>query len=257
MGLCVLGILLGRLQDDARRKNRRDVVTQVLTDVTSPVSIVAGRTVDGTGRFFRGITTAERLTRENDALRQLEGVASLYAEQTERLTREIESLRRLQGLPIPPGKTKVMAEIIGYAPSESRITLNKGQADGISPGCAVVSGDGMMAMIQTVGPNVSQGILLTALSAKFVGVDLSRNPMPEGIVQGLSSQRLSMIFLDPNAPVEVGDTIATSGHGPKIPRGLVVGKVIQVENNAELGTRRAVIDPAFSVGETREVAVLK
>jgi len=38
---------------------------------------------------------------------------------------------------------------------------------------------------------------------------------------------------------------------------LVIGRVIQVEDNPELGIKRALVDPEIEIGEVREVVVLR
>jgi cell shape-determining protein MreC len=56
--------------------------------------------------------------------------------------------------------------------------------------------------------------------------------------------------------VQIGDTIVTSGFSEKIPKGLIIGKVIQLDPSEEFGTLKARIDPAFSLGNLEFVIVL-
>jgi cell shape-determining protein MreC len=51
--------------------------------------------------------------------------------------------------------------------------------------------------------------------------------------------------------------IVTSGLSPRIPYGLVIGRVISAEDDPDYGTRRATIDPALDIGTIREVQILK
>ena len=54
----------------------------------------------------------------------------------------------------------------------------------------------------------------------------------------------------------VGDTIITSESGGVYPKGLVIGTVVQIEENAESGTRTAYIEPAVDFTAVSHVYVL-
>ena len=65
-----------------------------------------------------------------------------------------------------------------------------------------------------------------------------------------------MTFLDSMAPAQIGDLVVTSGFSDKIPRGLLIGKIIQVEPNEELGALKGRLSPAFEPGNLDSVFVL-
>jgi len=88
-------------------------------------------------------------------------------------------------------------------------------------------------------------------------MDISRNPPPIGLFTGINASTLELTLYDPKAPVQIGDVIVTSGYGERIPGGIVIGKVIQVDDDEEFGTRKAMIDPSVSMGQVREVQILK
>ncbi len=256
LGLCVFGIVYGRVQTARRVSGSFDPVARIVHGVSDPVAKLSGGSVDFLGDFAYGLTHARRLTLENERMRQLLQAATLYTEKTDQLTQEIDRLRGLEALP-DHKKQKVITDIVGYSPYENRITLAVGSAQGIGVGMAVVCDQGLVGTVQIVDSHRCQVQLLSSAGLTLGALDLTRNPPPEGLLNGESTSKLGLVFLDPEAPVSLGDQIFTSGHSEHIPPGILIGKVIAVDFNPEFGTRRATVFPAVQVGRIREVAILK
>jgi cell shape-determining protein MreC len=89
------------------------------------------------------------------------------------------------------------------------------------------------------------------------GIDASRKPPEVGLIKGRGASTVTMQMFDPKAPVASGDTIFTSGQSVHIPYGVVIGRVISVEDDPDFGMKSATIDPAVNLGTLREVQVLK
>jgi rod shape-determining protein MreC len=199
-----------------------------------------------------GLFSGSELIAENRRLKDQLVAASTYTERIDDLNRQIENLRSMQNFGPLPGKTRIPATIVGFFRYENLVTINVGAKQGVTAGCPVVTAQGLLGTIQSVDKSSAQVLLLTNAGLTIGAIDISRKPAPAGLLRALGVN-----FQDPQAPVEIGDTIATSGFSDKIPRGITIGRVILVEDSQELGTRRAVIDPAVSVGDVREVYVLK
>jgi rod shape-determining protein MreC len=182
--------------------------------------------------------------------------ASLYNEQVARLEGEIDNLRRMIGLPAYGDKQKVPCEVIGFFPYENRITVSAGKSQGIEPGMAVVSGKGLVGVVQSVDTKTSQATLIYSPRLKMGAIAL-RNPPAAGLLKGETRDSLVLEFLDFKAPVQVGDEVVTSGYSDKIPYGIPIGRVMQVQDDVEFGTRSSVVYPHVQIGEVREVFILK
>ena len=207
---------------------------------------------DRTSDWGIGVFGGAGLVDENRRLKAQAQAANAYLEQIEALNRQISDLRTMQGFGPVPGKTRVPASIIGYFGNENLLTLNVGSKQGITVGCPVIAAQGLLGTVQSVEASRSQVLLLRNPGLTVGAIDISRKPAVAGLMKVLR-----IVFADPQAPVEVGDTIVTTGFSDTIPRGIILGKVILVEDSQEEGTRMAVIDPAVSVGDVREVHVLK
>lgn len=256
-GLCALGFALGKVQNAARDGGRPDVLSNFVQTLTIPVSRPTGALSVGSGEFFYGLTRARRLSIENQRLYDRLAATAMYTEQSTRLQREIDNLRALLALPPVPGKQRVAADIVGFFPKENRMTLSVGTAQGVKVGMPVVAASGLVGTVQTVAANRAQVLLLTTTSLKIGAIVLNRNPSPTGIMSGENASTLTLPFTDPKAPVQIGDVIATSGLSEYIPRGIPIGRVIQVQDDEAFGRRVATVDPFVSPGELREVVVLK
>ena len=257
IALCVAGIFLGRVQNTSRTAGRMDGLSSFTNALVGPVAGPMGNVTRSTGDFFTGIFSARGLTEENRRLKSLAQSAELYNAQLGRLENEISRLRALQGFGPIPGKERVLADVIGYAAYENRITLNVGEAQGVRPGMPVEAPEGLVGTIQTVEGNRSQALLITSAGLTIGAADLNRDPPPAGLCRGENSNSLTVDFQDPKAPVEIGDRIVTSGFSDKIPGGIIIGRVISVEADEQFGRLRAKVFPAISVGALREVHVLK
>lgn len=242
-----------------RTNGRTDPLSGAIRKAASPVAVAFTDAANWTGDFAYGLLYARRLTAENRAMHDQVVAAALYSEQTDLLMKEIESLRKLQALPDLPGHVRVNADIIGFFPNENRITLSAGTNKGIERGQPVVCADGLIGVVETVDPTQCQALLITTLDEKrkFGAMDISRNPPAEGIARGIGPSTLELTLYNPKAPVQIGDTVTTLGAGEKIPRNLVVGKIIQVDDNENTGTRTAKVDWSVSMGLVKEVQILR
>ena len=256
LGLCVVGIVYGRIQSIRRDAHAFDPLAKVAHTLVDPIARVSGATADGVDDFAYGLLNARRLRAENRRMKDLLTAAQLYQVDTDQLTQEIERLRRLQNLP-DRGKTRLVTDILGFSPYENRITLGAGSAEGVGVGMPIECDLGLVGTVQIVDSHRCQAQLLSSPGLTLGAVDVDHNPPPEGLINGESPSKLSLIFVDPEATVSVGDHIETSGHSDRIPRGILIGTVIAVDYNPEFGMRRATVFPSVQIGKIREVAILK
>jgi len=254
--LCVAGFVLGRVQTGAKSKGGVDPISGTVHALVNPPARLVTGAIDGTSDFARGVFGARSLTQRNRELEALVQSANLYTESVDRLEREIGELRQTMGLPPVPGKSRIAADVIGFFPSEYRITLSAGRTKGVRPGLPVVNAQGLVGVVQTVEANTSQVTLIYSPTLK-IGAVAQRDPPPAGLIRGESSDKLILEFIDLDAPAQVGDLITTSGFSDKIPGGIPIGKIVQLDDDKAFGTRRAQVFPNVQIGAVREVYVLR
>jgi rod shape-determining protein MreC len=67
---------------------------------------------------------------------------------------------------------------------------------------------------------------------------------------------MKMSFIPQSAVIKPGDSVVTSGLEEAIPRGLVIGKVLEVKSESNAMWQTAVIEPLISPDDLIIVSVL-
>ena len=254
--LCAIGMGLGMLQTSARKKGVIDPVTRLVRSLESPVIVSGGFLMDRSDNFVEAFVNGKDLAAENADLKIRLNALALYQERVDSLDNEVNNLRVLQGFGPVPGRERVPASVLAYFPTEQTAILSVGSNKGIKRGHPVIAPQGLLGTVSAVEYNRCTVTLLTNQDPdkhlKLGAIDISRKPIQGGLLE-----MLWVTFMDPQAPVEVGDKLVTSGYSELIPRGIIIGKVISVEDSSQWGARRALIDLAVSPGAAREVQVLK
>lgn len=206
--------------------------------------------------FFASLGKGQQLEAENRRLKQSEIAIALYQDRIDFLNRHVDGLRKLLDLPPTPGKTRIPALVTSYAPLENRATINRGRTHGIRPQLPVLAGEGLFGIVQTVDAGTAQILLISSPQIR-VGAVVNRQPAPYGIIRGESANKMIMDIVGIKATVEPGDVVMTSGLGELVPGGIPIGIISQKESDVEYGALRCQVFPYVSVGEVREVVVLR
>lgn len=255
LALCVLGVVLGQWQNVERNKGVTDPMSNMVRAVVSPASAAVRRPVVGANDFWRGFTNSGKLTAENKALKQEALAMSGYERQNVLLTEQVDRLRKTVGLP-NYGRKRVFADVIGFFDYDNRLTLGIGADKGITPGMPVISSSGLVGLIQTVDKKRSQVQLISSPTLK-IGVMIEGSDAAVGLLRGENANRLIWEVIDENSPLKVGDYVCTSGYGEMIPRGIRVGRVVEIMKDPEYGATRVFVAPSVRFIGIQEVLVLK
>ena len=152
----------------------------------------------------------------------------------------------------------VFGRVIGResATWTSMIIINRGTNDGIHKDMAVVTERGLVGNVVESGPFSSKVELLLDPRAA-VGTLIQRSRVA-GIVEGDPSDPTQprMVNIPRNADVIEGDIVVTSGFGGVYPKGLIVGTVAAVKNDAGGLLKYALLEPAVDFQKLEDVAVI-
>lgn len=112
------------------------------------------------------------------------------------------------------------------------ITIDRGSADGLEPEMGVVDRNGVVGIVNVVGPHASRVISLLnpdmKLSCKIRGTEAFGSL----VWDGQSSQFAMLEEIPEHLKVGVGDTVVTSGFSTTFPEGIPVGIIKQSRRNA-------------------------
>jgi rod shape-determining protein MreC len=254
--LCALGIALGFVQSSARKRNAVDPFSSSVRTLVLPITASAGFLLARTENFSNAFVKGRDLAAENALLRTQLNNLALYQDRVDMLQSEVNNLRILGGFKPIQGRERISASVLAYLPTEQTAILSVGKNRGVELGLPVIAPTGLLGTVSAVEWNRCTVTLLTNQDTdkhlKLGAIDISRKPIQGGL---LENQWVT--FMDPQAPVEVGDTLVTSGYSEKIPRGIIIGKIISVEDSSQWGARRALLDFAVAPGAAREVQVLR
>lgn len=169
---------------------------------------------------------------------------------------ENKRLRELLAFKETSDREIMPAQIIGWdsSPWSKTILINKGAKEGLSPNAAVVSSSGLVGRIIELGPRVARVILITDPNSR-VGAIIQRT-REQGAVEG-RGELCRMKYLSPEAEVEQGDVVISSGKGGIYPKGMVIGKIVKVAESADGLFQTAIVQPAVNFSKLEEVLCLK
>jgi rod shape-determining protein MreC len=260
--VCIgLGIAIGMWHNRQVARGRSDIVTTIVRTVTAPFV----STLDAVSRWFGGqfgwLIHGRSLAADNRRLR--EENARLRETNAKLLEADItaQRLRAQLGFESQPPANKIAADIVSLRPNSNfeTMVINRGTRDGVHANSVVVSPKGVIGHVFGVTLTTADVLLITD-SAAAVGAMVQRpESRAQGVCRGNGSPLLTMAYVDGAADVRAGDVIISSGMGGAngvFPKGIPVGVVARVSNDASGSTKRVLVKPAVDMDRLEEVYVL-
>ena len=136
------------------------------------------------------------------------------------------------------------------------LIINKGSKDGIEVGQGVVSEEGIIVGKIIEAKEASAKICLTTSPECKLAATIQNQTKTQGITDGDLGLTIKMNYIPQLEKVSAGDTVISSGLGGKIPRGLVIGKIIEVRNESNEVWQDATIEPLVNLNNLTVVTVL-
>ena len=136
------------------------------------------------------------------------------------------------------------------------LIINKGSRDGLIVGQGVVSEEGLIIGKVIEVKETSAKICLTTSPECKLAAAIQNQTKTQGITDGDLGLTIKMNYIPQLEKIAVGDTVITSGLGGKIPRGLVIGKIIAVRNESNEVWQDATIEPLVNLNNLTVVTVI-
>jgi len=112
-----------------------------------------------------------------------------------------------------------------YASSDNILLIDKGTNDSIVQDLGVVTSNGILGIIDRVSNNYATVLSILNTTSKISAQLKKTNHFGSLIWNGKSSKEIQLIDVEKIAPVQIGDTIITSGRSSIFPKGIPVGTV--------------------------------
>lgn len=253
--LLMLALALSLLFFDVRGdklKSMREFTALTLTPVVWAAALPSRLL-----RSFTGIDSRSGLERENRELKTQQFVLAAQLQKMQGLEAENRRLRELLASSAQLPEAVLVAEIIDVSqdPYRHQITLNRGSAEGVYRGQALVDAYGVMGQIIDVGPHSAKALLVTDPD-HGVPVEINRTGL-QTIAIGLGDERgLRLPFLPSNADIKAGDLLVSSSLGGRFPAGYPVGTVYEVKPVAGEHFMEAYAYPAAKLNQGRQALLV-
>lgn len=254
--LLIAGVVLGFMQKGALREGRTSFVQEVVRGITLPFSLGA-RGIMVTGEEVQNAARPRsKILKENANLRKRVKELSMENMQLRAKAYENLELRKELGLKESAKLKMISAEVIGRKESAwfDTASINVGKKHGVETSSAIVNHNGLIGQVLLANKFTSEIVALTN-PGSAVGAMVERSRCA-GIIQGTGFDYLIMAYLAKDADVKIGDRVVTSGMGKVIPKGFVIGKVVEVNRSAISMTTSAKVIPSVSFDKIEHVFVV-
>ncbi|MBV9870793.1 MAG: rod shape-determining protein MreC [Frankiaceae bacterium] len=231
--------------------------------IFGPIENGVGHVTHPIGSWFSSIGHLGSYKNENAALKRristLEYQANLSAAEAAELKQD-RALLHLAGL---AQFTVVASRVTAYGSSmgfEETASINRGSASGIKKNMTVISGDGLVGRVITVGHS-SSTILLANDPTFSVGIRVEGKQLEIGTVSGSGTNRPLTLELDSNtALLSPGQSVVSLGSSPSVPSPFVpevpIGTITHVNPLAGGLTETAEVKPFVDYTAIDIVAVV-
>lgn len=137
--------------------------------------------------------------------------------------------------------------------------VDRGKDDGIEKGMVVISADGLVGQVSSVGKNWAVVQCIVNENVKVaVMVDSTRENT--GILQGykdyFNNNLAKVLNLPMDSEVKEGDVIVTSGLGGYYPKEIKIGEVVSVEEDRVKVMKSAIVKPYVDFNKIEELFIV-
>jgi rod shape-determining protein MreC len=199
--------------------------------------------------YHRNMLLAEKLKNDVEMLRwRLFDLRELSQENTR--LKSLLSFKQKSPLRL------IAARVIARSPDSwsSSVIIDKGRYNGILPGMVVINSWGLVGSIVESADNTSKVLLINDPNQGVSSI--VQRSRQEGLINGTLGTNLIMRYLPDDAQIAVGDTIVTAELSQIYPKGLLIGKVVNIGREFSGLNRYALVKPVVDLANIEEVLVI-
>ncbi len=197
------------------------------------------------------------ILKENDRLRSENASLAVEVSRLTAVQEENDGLQKLLRYAKKQKNPPVAARVLARTPEAGTHTLllDRGSDDGLVVDMPVVSGEGVLiGKIFKVERSSSVALLLTDTRSR-IGASMQNSSRTQGIIQGDRGLSLEMRLIPQNEEIKTGDLIITSGIEPLTPRGLLIGRVTDVQTQEKSPFKTAIVSQPIALDRLDVVAI--
>ena len=136
---------------------------------------------------------------------------------------------------------------------QMNFALNRGSSDGVRQGCPVVTGDGLIGIVQTLSSNYA--IVRTLKNSDMKLIVRDERSRVDGILK-YNGNDVMISNLPKTADIKIGDRIVTSNYSSLVNFPILIGRVKKIINPEQGTMNDIVITPTVNFDKTENVFVI-
>lgn len=243
--------------------SRRDYVFQktslaerVIIDLIAPVQSVVMSFEKGIGTYVEDYVLNLNASRENRFLKtkisELQNEIFSFQEQI----KESNRLRELIKFGEEIQRKKVIARVVSWDSADDYkvIRINRGIKDGIKLQSVVTSHEGLVGYVYRLTDHYAD--VLTILDSNNRVDSVVERLRSHGILEGYSSGKCIMKYVNRTEPIILNDIVLTAGLGNVYPKGMKIGYISRIERESYGSTQHVEVTPLVNFSKLEEVIVL-
>ncbi|MCZ6942358.1 rod shape-determining protein MreC [Bacillus mycoides] len=256
-------LLVALIGISLKERNSLSWPEQFIKDTVGVVERVFQKPANYVAGFFENVEDVKRTYEENKKLKaKLDSTADLSAV-VKNLDDENKKLRELTGKEKSRGDyTEVQASVVSRNPDKwyDLIGIDKGAQQGIKKDMAVVTPKGLVGRVKSVSQFTSSVELLSSMSrTNRVSAIVQGQENIFGLIEGYDKEKQLLLFtkISSDAKVEKDQLVVTSGLGDIFPKGLAIGKIVDVQPDPYGLTKTAYVKPSADLNDVEHIIVAK
>ncbi|MBU1000355.1 rod shape-determining protein MreC [Patescibacteria group bacterium] len=234
--------------------NLLNLPKQLAFYITNPISFGIYDTNRNVGKQFYFVFQARFAAQENKALK--EQVGQLLSENANLRKKIAETEAQLsQEKHLDPDTYNLLpTRLIGLS---RYLKINKGSLSGVKMGQAVVFKNNFIGKIVLVSPSASSVELLTDPDSKVAAFSQNKEGQAKGVLFGQFGTEILMDKILHEEKIAQGDLVYSEGLEGFLPRGLILGEVIEVLERENEVFKQAKVTPVFDIRDLDLVFVIQ
>ena len=240
-----------------KRYDQLTTVREWLSAAAYPVQVAVDAPFRAWDWISGSFADRGRLRQENLELTARLRLANLQLQRFAALEDENRRLRDMRENSAGVADRVLVASILNVDldPFRHRVLLDKGAADGVFKGQAVLDAEGIFGQVSQVHAKTAEVILISD-AEHAIPVQSNRSGLRTIAVGTGDSNQLSLPFVTVEADLRVGDLLISTGIGGVFPSGYPVAEVTRVDRTAAATFALVEARPTARLDRDREVLLV-
>jgi len=252
----IIGSVLFLLSSNSDLGPTWNPAEQVVIEITAPFQKLIKQTTKSTEELWLNYFRLVDVNHENTQLKNEIHVLKMANSRYRELLATQESLEELLQFKQTINRPVLAAQVIGLDPTGwfKSVIIDKGKWAGLRLDMPVVNAFGVVGRVVSVSSNYAKVLLIIDQNS---AVDcLVQRSRDRGMLKGLMSEICKLDYVAKSNDITMGDIVVTSGLGGVFPKGLPVGRILDVKEIAGELFKDIKIRTAVDFSKLEEVLVI-